>query len=177
MNGQGAGAEAGLARPRLAPIPFAALPPGVFRTPRGVRFSDCDPAGIAYTARLIDLMNGAIEDLFPARLGLSYHAVIRERRVGLGYGRVDCDFFQPAQMGDALVMSVLVDRIGRGSIAWRVHIHRDGEEVARGQLVTVTTSLDGHKAMPAPGWLREPLLAYRRDCLAADGLEGDGLLG
>jgi 4-hydroxybenzoyl-CoA thioesterase len=179
VSGQGggpsSGAEAGLARPRLAPIPFASLPPGAFRTPRGIRFSDCDPAGIAYTARLVDLMNGAIEDLFPARLGLSYHAVIRERRVGLGYGRVDCDFFLPAQMGDALVMSVLVDRVGESSIAWRVHIHRGADEVVRGQLVTVTTSLDDHKAMPMPGWLREPLLAYRAECQA--GVEKGGLLG
>lgn len=95
---------------------------------------------------------------------MSYHAVIREQRVGLGYGRVDCDFFLPAQMGDALVLSVLVDRLGAGSIAWRVHLHRDGDEVARGQLVTVTTSLDTHGAMPAPDWLREPLEAYRREC-------------
>ncbi len=169
-DGPGAGEGAALARPRLAPIPLAVLPRGAFHTPRNIRFSDCDPAGIAYTARLVDLMNGAIEDLFPARLGLSYHAVIRERRVGLGYGRVDCDFLLPALMGDALVMSVLVDRVGAGSIAWRVHIHRDDEEVARGQLVTVTTSLDGHKAIAAPDWLREPLETYRRDCLAEGGL-------
>jgi 4-hydroxybenzoyl-CoA thioesterase len=164
VSGPDAEAVAALSRPRLEPIPFTALPQGAFQVPRRIRFSDCDPAGIAYTARLVDLMNGAIEDLFPVRLGLSYHAVIRERRVGLGYGRVDCDFFLPAQMGDAMVMSVLVDRVGSGSIAWRVHLHRGDDEVARGQLVTVTTSLDTHKAMPMPDWLREPIEAYRRDC-------------
>ncbi|MGC1301005.1 MAG: thioesterase family protein [Caulobacteraceae bacterium] len=159
-----AGEGSGLARPRLVPIPFAALPPAAFRTPRSIRFSDCDPAGIAYTARLVDLMNGAVEDLFPARLGLSYHAAIRERRLGLGYGRVDCDFFRPAEMGDAMIMSVLVDRVGAGSIAWRVHIHHGEDEAARGQLITVTTSLDTRKPIPVPAWLRAPLDAYRHAC-------------
>jgi 4-hydroxybenzoyl-CoA thioesterase len=154
----------GLTRPRLEPVAASDLPAQVFRTPRKVRFSDCDPAGIAYTARLVDLMNGAVEDLFPARLGLSYYTAIVERRLGLGYGRVDCDFFQPAHMGDAVELSVLVQRLGQSSIAWQVHIHRGQDELARGLLVSVTTSLDTHKATPVPDWLRQAVEAYRRDC-------------
>jgi 4-hydroxybenzoyl-CoA thioesterase len=156
--------QEGLARPRLEPVRFSDLPAAAFHAPRKIRFSDCDPAGIAYTARLVDMMNGAIEDFFPARLGLSYHAAITEQRLGLGYGRVDCDFFRPARMGDQAQLSVLVDRVGRGSIGWRVHLHRGEDELARGALVTVTTSLDTGAATPIPDWLRAPVEAYRRDC-------------
>ncbi|WP_158915583.1 thioesterase family protein [Caulobacter sp. S45] len=154
--------HAGLTRPRLTPVAFSALPLASFHTPRKIRFSDCDPAGIAYTPRLIDLMNGAVEDFFPERLGLSYYDAIRVHGVGLGYGRVDCDFFRPVSMGDAVVLSVLIDRIGAGSIAWRVHLHRADEETVRGQLVTVTTDQKTRRATPVPTWLREPLEAYRQ---------------
>jgi acyl-CoA thioesterase FadM len=148
----------------LEPVPAARLPTGAFRTPRLIRFSDCDPAGIAYTARLIDLMNGAIEDLFAERLGLSYASVIKDRRLGLGYGRVDCDFFKPAFMGDRVDLAVLVDRIGAGSITWRLHIHRGEDELARGRLVTVTTSLETYAATPPPGWLRDAVRGYAATC-------------
>ena len=154
----------GLSRPRLDPLPLSALPAGAFRSPRRIRFADCDPAGIAYTGRLIDLMNEAIEELFEVRLGLDYGEVIQVRRVGLGYGRVDCDFFQPLRFGDRASVSVLLDRLGRGSIAWRVYLHRGEDEMARAVLTTVTTELDSHRATPVPDWLRAPLEAYRRAC-------------
>lgn len=154
----------GPARPRLAPVAPSTLPPGALRSDRRIRFSDCDPAGIAYTGRLIDLMNGAIEELFEARLGLDYGEVIQVRRLGLGYGRVDCDFFRPLGIGDRLSVCVLVARLGRGSVAWRVHLHGGEDEAARGQLTTVATDLDTHRAAPIPYWLRAPLEAYRRAC-------------
>jgi 4-hydroxybenzoyl-CoA thioesterase len=152
-------------RPRLTPLSAAALPVAAFRARRTIRFSDCDPAGIAYTPRLIDLMNGVIEDLFPARLGLDYHALIRDRRLGLGYARVDTDFLRPVSMGDDLVFTAVLDRIGSSSAAWRMHVHRGEVEAARAQLVMVTTALDRRVAIPLPDDLRGAMITYRDQCL------------
>lgn len=153
-----------MSRPRLTPITAASLPTAAYRTPRRIRFSDCDPAGIAYTPRIVDLMNGAIEDAFPARLGLDYHAWIRDRRIGLGYARVDCDFFQPLAMGDEIMITVLIAGVGVASTTWRVHLHNGDREAARGELVMVTTDLDRHRVAPLPPPLREAFSAYLTDC-------------
>jgi 4-hydroxybenzoyl-CoA thioesterase len=153
-----------MSRPRPTPVAASDLPPSAFRTERRIRFSDCDPAGIAYTPRIVDLMNGAIEDAFPGRLGQDYHAWIRDQRVGLGYARADCDFLRPFSMGDEIVITVLIAAIGGASATWRLHLHRGEDEVARGELVMVTTDLDRHRVIPVPPILREAFRAYQADC-------------
>lgn len=152
-----------MSRPRLTPVMASELPAKAFRTGRRIRFSDCDPAGIAYTGRIIDLMNGALEDIFRERLGLDYYGMIRDR-IGLGYGRTDCDFFAPLTMGSEVSITVLVERIGGASVTWRLHLHVDGQEAARGELVMVTTSLVSNSVMRLPDGLRSALTTYETDC-------------
>lgn len=159
-------------RPKLAPDPgperghailASDLPDATFRSPKPVRFSDCDPAGIVYTARFVDIMNGVVEDFFSGALGVSYHDYIRSG-VGLGYAKADCDFFRPGMMGDAMVFSVLVDRIGNSSVTLAIHGHRGEDEVVRGRFVLVTTSLHLHRPIPIPTELRSALVDYQDRC-------------
>ena len=149
---------------RAKALPRSALPGGAFSTPRLIRFSHCDPAGIVYTPRFVDLMNGAVEDFFPGALGLDYYRFIRDEKVGLGYAKLDCDFFRPGLMGDRLVFSVVVGRIGGASATLTVHAHRGEDEIVRGRLVMVTTSLTEHRAIALPDALRTALLAYQDRC-------------
>jgi 4-hydroxybenzoyl-CoA thioesterase len=140
------------------------MPAGALRIPRKVRFSDCDPAGILYTPRYVDMMNGVIEDFFPEALGLDYHGLIRDRRLGMGYAQLHCEFFRPSMMGDQLDFTVLIGRIGRGSVAIRQHAHKGDDEVVRGDFVLVTTNLDLHKPVRIPPDLHAALTAYQDRC-------------
>ena len=153
-------------QPRERPVPLHPryLSDDAWSTPRTVRFSDCDPAGIVYTPRFIDMVNGVIEDFFAGQLRIDYHALIRTDRVGLGYKSVDTDFFEPAFMGDRLSFTVLIEHIGRTSIIFSVHGIREIEEVMRCRLVMVTTSLNTHNAINIPADLRDALAAYRDRC-------------
>ncbi|MDB5466022.1 MAG: 1,4-dihydroxy-2-naphthoyl-CoA hydrolase [Phenylobacterium sp.] len=109
-------------------------------------------------------MNGAIEDAFPGRLGLDYHQLIRDDRLGLGYARVDCDFFRPLAMGDEVVATVLIAAVGGASATWRLHLHLGEQEAARGELVMVTTSLTSHRAVRLPDAVRAAFVRYQADC-------------
>lgn len=153
--------DASPARPR--PAGPDTLPAGAWRAPRMVRFSDCDPAGIVYTPRFVDMINGVIEDFFPEALGLDYHAILRGG-VGLGYAKLDCDFFSPGLMGDRLEVAVVVGRIGGASAHFTVHIHRGDDELLRCRLVMVSTSLASKAAIPLPPAVREALTAYQDRC-------------
>jgi len=152
------------AGPRPRPLSAADLPEGAFRIERLVRFSDCDPAGIVYTPRFVDMLSGVIEDFFPQALGLDYYGLLRDERIGLGYARVGVDFMRPGLMGDRLEFAVLVGRIGGASAAFTVHAFREGQEILRGTLVMVTTSLAKHRAIPLPAPLRAALVAYQDRC-------------
>lgn len=149
--------------PRAKPVPASSLPGRAFRTRAPVRFSHCDPAGIVYTPRFVDMMNGAIEDLFPGALDLDYHRIIGEERVGLGYASVTCDFFRTASMGDVLALTPLVEHVGGASCRLTVHIHRDEEEIARGRFVMVTTSLNTHRPLRHEP-VRSAFAAYQERC-------------
>ena len=131
---------------------------------RTVRFSDCDPAGILYTPRFVDMANGVVEDFFPARLHIGYHDLIQNERIGLGYKSADCDFFRPALMGDRLQFTVLVEHIGRTSVIFSLHCVREVEEIMRCRLVMVTTSLKTHNAITIPRPLKDALTSYKDNC-------------
>jgi len=145
------------------PVAPEALPVAAWRTEVKVRFSHCDPAGIAYFASYFDLMNGVIEDWYPGALGLDYHQFIRER-VGLGYAHVQCDFLRPCLMGDRLTFTVIVERVGRASIELRLHGHRGDEEAVRARLVIVTTSAIENRPIPVPPPLRDAVVRYQESC-------------
>jgi 4-hydroxybenzoyl-CoA thioesterase len=148
---------------RAKPLGLSELPASAFRTSGSVRFSDCDPAGIVYTPRFVDMMNGAIEDFFPGALGLDYHHILRDRRIGLGYASVACDFFAVASMGDPLTFTTLVEHVGGASSHLVVHIHRGETEICRGRFIMVTTSLADHRPFRFEA-LRLALTAYQEIC-------------
>ena len=149
---------------RRSPFRLAALPEAAWRAHRLVRFSHCDPAGIVYFARYFDILNGVVEDWFAGSLGLDYHAFIGPRRIGLGFAKADADFHAPSRMGDRLLLAVLVERVGRSSLALAVHAYREEEPVLTASLVMVTTSLEVHRAIPLPDDLRAAVEGYQERC-------------
>jgi len=149
---------------RLTPIHPRDVPDGAFTTRLNVRFSHCDPAGLVYTPRFIDIVNGVIEDFFIQELNINYHDMIHNRGVGLGYAKVDCDFFRPAFMGDRLAFTPLITHLGRCSAIYSVHCFRALEEVMRCRLVMVTTSLHTNQAISMPTDMKAALSAYRDNC-------------
>jgi 4-hydroxybenzoyl-CoA thioesterase len=155
-----------LAVQRPAPLAPADLPAAAFVDEQRVRFEECDPAGIVFFARWFEMMNRAVEDWFTGALGLDYNALIRDGRIGLGYAHSSCDFLRPGLMGDRLRFTVLVERLGRGSITLLLHGHRGEEQVIRGRLVIATTSLETHAAIPVPAAIRQAVEAYQRRCTA-----------
>lgn len=150
--------------PRPTPVVAVDMPAGAFRFRRVVRFGDCDPAGIVYTPRFVDMLNEALEAFFPGALGLDYYGLIRDEKVGLGYARIGCDFLRPGLLGEALDFTVRVGRISRASCVFVLHAHREETEVMRGTLVMVTTSLVSHRAISLPPTLRAALVAYQDRC-------------
>ena len=125
-----------------------------------IRFSHCDPASIVYFASHFDILNGVIEDWFIEALGIDYHDVVRVRRVGLGYVHASCDFATPARMGDHLVYSVTVERVGTKSIPVRVIARKGTTEVLFASLVIVTTDLDLGVSVPIPDDIRAAVTSY-----------------
>ena len=124
----------------------------VFSRERLIRFSDCDAAGIVYYPQYFVMCNGLVEDWFNEGLGVEYAGLVMKRRTGLPIVRLETDFTSPSHLGDRVVLSLGVERLGSRSLTLRIQCTGATDGVLRmsARLVLVVTSLDTHQAISIP---------------------------
>ncbi len=149
---------------RPTPLPFESLPARAFHAAARIRFGDCDPAGIVFFPTWFALANAAVEDFFRDELAIDFHALHATRRIGTGFAHAEADFFAPGLMGDAVLLTPILTRIGGASYGFTMHVHRGSAELLRMQLVTATTDLDARRPVPIPADLRAALTRYQERC-------------
>ncbi len=137
-------------------------PGGAFTRSVPVRFSHCDPAGIVYFPHYFDMFNGLIEDWYGQELGFDYAALITGSKYGFPFVHIECDFKVPSRIGEVIDLTLLVEHIGRSSLAIAIICHRDGVERLRARMVTAMISLETSKVVPLPQALRDAIESYRR---------------
>ena len=131
-----------------------------FRRPRLIRFSDCDPAGIVFYPQYFVMLNGLVEDWVNEGLGLSYHGLVAERRIGLPTVKLEVDFRAVSRMGDQVTLGLAVERLGTRSMTLAVRCFDAAAGEVRMQMkqVIVTTSLETHRAVAIPDDMRAAIL-------------------
>ena len=118
-----------------------------------IRFHHCDPAGIAFFARLDELLNAAFEDWCSA-VDLPFSVLIAEQRSGFPLVHASVDYTGILRMGDEITVGHHVRESGRSSITFDVRIDAGDRACLSGTHVRVMTSLDTHRAVPLPARLQ-----------------------
>ena len=139
-----------------------------FRAPIKVRFADIDHAGIVYYPHFMHYFHLAMEEFFPAILGIDYSAVMHERNCAFPTVHVECDFKRRMEYGNQIDIEVSILKIGQSSITWgyRGCLHNDEEvTVVEGSNVTVCVRTDTFEKIGVPDWLRNGLTAYINSCV------------
>jgi 4-hydroxybenzoyl-CoA thioesterase len=131
-----------------------------FLRPRMIRFSDCDPAGIVFYPQYFVMLNGLVEDWVSEGLGIDYHGLISERRIGLPTVRLEADFRAVSRMGDKVTLGLAVERLGSRSVTLVLRCFEPASGELRMQVrqVLVTTSLESHRAVEIPQDMRAAIL-------------------
>jgi 4-hydroxybenzoyl-CoA thioesterase len=137
-------------------------PSGAFTRSVPIRFSHCDPAGIVYFPHYFDMFNGLIEDWYGQELGFDYAELIMGRRYGFPFVHIECDFKIPSRIGEVIELTLLVERVGRSSLAIAIVCHHANIERLRARMVTAMMSLETRKAVPLPKSLRDQIESYQR---------------
>ncbi len=130
-----------------------------------IRFSDADPAGIAFYPRIFDHLHEAFEDFFDTSAGIPYAKILGEHRMGFPTVHVTAEFLKPLLHGETVDVELRVTSLGQTSFTCHYRILRDREVCATATLTTAVVSLDGLNTLPIPDNLREFLTKY---------LEGNG---
>ena len=141
------------------------MTPKLFWRQRMIRFSDCDPAGIVFYPQYFVMFNGLLEDWVAEGLGIGFHGLLIERRIGLPTARLEVDFKAVSRMGDQVRLSLGVERLGSRSMTLylRCEGHDRGDLRVAVRQVVVTTALDTHRAVELPADLRTAAEAFLLD--------------
>ena len=103
-----------------------------------VTWGDCDPARIAYTARLPWFALDAIDGWWAAHLdGDGWYQMELDRGVGTPFVKLEMDFSHPVTPRHPLICHVWPVRIGTTSVAFRVDASQDGTLCFRTRTVSV----------------------------------------
>jgi 4-hydroxybenzoyl-CoA thioesterase len=130
---------------------YVPVPEHAFHKEVLVRFRDCDPAGIVFYPRYLEMFNNLVEDWFREGLELSFSELINEREWGIPTVHINVDFISPSRMGEKLNAYLWVRRLGRSSIHMAIHLQGpDGSNRVVSDEVLVFTNLRSNRARAIP---------------------------
>jgi 4-hydroxybenzoyl-CoA thioesterase len=130
-----------------------------FSRTRRIRFSDCDPAGIVFYPQYFVLFNDLLEEWIDSSWDGGFVDFVVCHRFGVPTVRLEADFKSISRMGDDVILSLNVVRIGQRSFELALDCTGATDGVLRmsARQTLVTTSLETHRATPIPPPLRQAL--------------------
>ncbi len=149
-----------MARPLTAPIAPTATA-RVYRSEILVRFAHCDPAGIVFYPRYLEMFNALVEDWFLDELGISFSEIHRGRGWGIPTVHLDVDYVAYSSLGEVLTANLVVRKLGTTSIALHIRLDGpDGGERVRGNVTLVLVDAAEKRPVAIPADLRARLSAF-----------------
>ncbi|MBZ5506588.1 MAG: acyl-CoA thioesterase [Acidobacteriia bacterium] len=142
-------------------IPSSSRATPSFKTEVLVRFADCDPAGIVFYPRLLEMFNNLVEDWCSAGLNFSFDDIVIKRGWGLPTVHLEADFIAPCRLGEVLTANLFVRSVGTSSISADIVLcGPDQTDRVRGKVVLVLMDRQAIRAMPLPKALRSRIKAF-----------------
>jgi 4-hydroxybenzoyl-CoA thioesterase len=126
-----------------------------FRTRRQIRFAHCDPAGIAYYPRYLELCDGVVEDWCETVLEMPRRTLHLELNLGLPTVRMEAEFTVPSRLGDWVDFALAVTSLGRTSIGFTILATSESEPRFSIDYVQVLMDLESGRPAPWPVEWRE----------------------
>ena len=87
-----------------------------------IRFRHCDPVGIVFYPRFVEMAHSVVEDFFYSKLGFSYQRLAEEFSAGVPAVNLQFDFKSPGILGEELIGNLALVRLGNKSLAMQVDI-------------------------------------------------------
>lgn len=126
-----------------------------------VEFNHCDPAGIVFYPRYFEMTNSVVENFFADRVGRSYARITMQDGNGVPTVKIDATFRAPSRLGDRLVFTLRVLKVGNSSVAFalaaRGEDEPEGSQRLQADLTLVWVTPEGRSA-PWPDDMRAKLM-------------------
>lgn len=121
-----------------------------------IRFQHCDPAGIVFYPRYVEMINATVEDWFDS-IGLGFADIHGRLNTAIPAVSLAVDFRAPSRIGETLVFALTVERIGTTSVGLRIEARHRDELRFTSRLTLVHTSKEDYRPRPWPGRFRDAM--------------------
>ena len=133
--------------------------PITFNWPHKVKFADCDPAGIVFYPRYVEMIHNTVED-FLENIGFGYTDLIIKNKKGVPTVHLDIDFNESSRLGDKLSFNLRLKKIGTSSLAMTIDcLHGDDLRLSANMII-VHIDLATNKSEPWPNEMRTKFTDY-----------------
>ena len=119
-----------------------------------IRFADCDPAGIAYFPRLMEMVNHCTEAWFGEAVGIPFRRFHLELKQGIPVVNTRVEFLKACQIGERIHWKLAIESLGRSSILFRISGSVEGEPRMRLRHKVAMIGGEPIRAIPIPDELR-----------------------
>lgn len=138
------------------------------RVPLEIGFKHCDPAGIVFYPRYIELLNDIVEHWFKHGLGCDFMTLHGTRGIAVPVAKLEVDFKEPSMLGDELIGHLTVRHIGKSSLRVSIEmLEQVGVAADRNRLLAnltlVFVRMDGKRPIDIPSDLRTATERYLID--------------
>lgn len=124
-----------------------------------IEFNHCDPAGIVFYPRYFEMTNSVVENFFADVVGRSFAMMHNAAQNGVPTARIEADFIAPSRLGDKVLFSLRISRLGRSSATFLIQGHHADERRLSVNLTVVW--VDNLHSAPWPDAMRARLIAYQ----------------
>ena len=123
-----------------------------------IEFNHCDPAGIVFYPRYFEMTNSVVENFFADVVGRSFAQMHVAAQNGVPTVAIEAAFMAPSRLGDKVLFSLRLMKVGRSSVTVQIEGHGGAELRMRATLTLVW--IDTMKAAAWPDDMRAKLVAY-----------------
>ncbi len=123
-----------------------------------IEFNHCDPAGIVFYPRYFEMTNSVVENFFADVVGRSFASMHGAAQNGVPTVRIEADFMAPSRLGDKVLFSLDIVKIGRSSVTVLIAGRMADELRLRATLTLVW--IDTMKATAWPDAMRARMVGF-----------------
>ena len=125
---------------------------------RVVAFGDCDPAGIAYTGKIVDYALQAIDAFWNVVLeGKGWFELNLDYNIGTPFVQINIGFSGPITPRQPLFLRVQLVRRGTTSVVLQVTGVQRGEDVFCGTFTCVFVERSSLRKIQPPAWIAQAI--------------------
>lgn len=139
---------------------YQSLPSGPFRHSVTVGWGDCDPAQIAYTARIPEWGLLAIEQWYRQCIGADWYVLNLHYGIGTPFVSLDFQFRSSIRPGSSLEIDVLVGKLGNSSLRHTVKGYQQDKLCFEGSTAAIFVEAASMRPLHVPPNIRGAIEAF-----------------